>query len=646
MSSPTGSTRLFGLDRRRQLRWAKLRLLDRVVLRRSDDILLVAENELMADYVLRVWGALESLGIGGAVTSPDHLMDAVAAKVGTRQLRLVPWRKAQRRHWRCIVLGNHLPLTFLPSDPRVLVNHGLTTDARAVRGNSYRFDRARLYLPDGRPVYRLLLDAGYRSRDRGVAADPGLAGRIAVVGDLRVDELEKHARAQPDPTLQWPSGAGPLVAIMSTWGPHGVLESLGPSLLDEIVRLGEQGSARFLLFSHPNLWYRTDTRYGWPALLNALEQRCAAIRVVRPEEDWAPVLAHAELAVVDQTSLAASFAVLGRPMIPLASAETLVPGGFAATVIRRGSPLAAAHELGPAVAHAVRDNGPERYADLAAALVDHRGEAASRIRTVFAELLTTRDAERPQSRDATATVQHGPVSAISLALGGRMPNPLSKLKQAHREVLGHMYDAQAQGVLAPLATAYVPWSPASLRPSAVVSVLNEVTVRRRKLIVELGAGISTLFLGRLLRSSGGQLISVEHDEQWLDVMASLLAAEGLADVVTLLHAPLRDYDSPWGTVSWYEPATVTSMLSPSTVDLLLVDGPVAGKRAHAHSRYPALPVLRPFLTEDASIVLDDISRPGEEQVCARWERDFGLAFTRHPVRGNLAIAQRGRLWTI
>jgi hypothetical protein len=68
------------------------------------------------------------------------------------------------------------------------------------------------------------------------------------------------------------------------------------------------------------------------------------------------------------------------------------------------------------------------------------------------------------------------------------------------------------------------------------------------------------------------------------------------------------------------------------VDLLLVDGPGFGD-----SRYPALPVLRAVLAPGATVLVDDVDRPDEQAVLARWSEEFGLAFRTAP-RTSLAGA--------
>src|SRR5438270_11752196 len=78
--------------------------------------------------------------------------------------------------------------------------------------------------------------------------------------------------------------------------------------------------------------------------------------------------------------------------------------------------------------------------------------------------------------------------------------------------IGHLADIQAIARLAPLSTSYTPWSPIAMRPSGVTAVLDDIVLRRRAAIVECGAGVTTIFVARLLRSRGrGHLWTIEHD---------------------------------------------------------------------------------------------------------------------------------------
>ncbi|MEO3930670.1 class I SAM-dependent methyltransferase [Micromonosporaceae bacterium B7E4] len=204
-------------------------------------------------------------------------------------------------------------------------------------------------------------------------------------------------------------------------------------------------------------------------------------------------------------------------------------------------------------------------------------------------------------------------------------------------------DILAMHVLAPLSTSYLPWTISAMRPSGLVAVLNEIVLNCRRSIVELGAGISTWYIARLLSQVGGHLIAVEHDERWADQVETQLAREGLTDLVSVVRAPLAAISPAWPgeDPSWYDAGAVTEALDGRRIDLLVVDGPPAFRAELAHARYPALPMLAASLAEDHAIVLDDIDRTGEQEILDVWERDFGVTFQRRVVDGGIAIGRSG-----
>jgi predicted O-methyltransferase YrrM len=196
-------------------------------------------------------------------------------------------------------------------------------------------------------------------------------------------------------------------------------------------------------------------------------------------------------------------------------------------------------------------------------------------------------------------------------------------------------DIHAWPALAPLAGEYLPWSSATLRPSALVLLLNDVLVLGRETLVECGGGVSTLYFARLLARIGtGRLVTLEHDPRWSAFLLEALAREGLGDRATVVDAPLAV------ETGWYDAAAVATALPDLPIDLLLVDGPPAVEPGREQARHEALPALYDHLAPDATIALDDVARAGEQAVLARWEAEFGLRFEQFEAEG-IAVARIG-----
>lgn len=216
-----------------------------------------------------------------------------------------------------------------------------------------------------------------------------------------------------------------------------------------------------------------------------------------------------------------------------------------------------------------------------------------------------------------------------------------------RYFINDLKDTYALEQLAPLADTYTPWTSSALRPSALTKVLNDVVVNDRRSVVECGGGISTMYLARLFRTLGrGQVLTLEHDARWADKLQALLGEEELGSYVEVVHAPLAATQAALDDQQWYDPSTVRDAIEGRTFDLLLVDGPPAHSPEIRGARYPAVPVLREWMEEQCTILLDDINREGEREVVARWEDLLGIEFHHDYFGGTIARGVRGPSYNV
>jgi hypothetical protein len=208
-------------------------------------------------------------------------------------------------------------------------------------------------------------------------------------------------------------------------------------------------------------------------------------------------------------------------------------------------------------------------------------------------------------------------------------------------------DEAAMYALAALPGPYLPWSAGAMRPAGLVTVCNDIIVNGRRRIVELGSGVSTVLLARLLTQrpppDGFLMAAVEHDALWAGWVGEQLDREGTRSNVTIVQAPLMPHPRAEPGLRWYDEAALTDGLREALrgdpIDLLLVDGPPAYAAGHGLARYPALPVLADRLAPGGTVVLDDVERPGEQEILRRWEAETGLGFERRAERGGVAVAR-------
>ncbi|MEP2934956.1 MAG: class I SAM-dependent methyltransferase [Gilvibacter sp.] len=210
---------------------------------------------------------------------------------------------------------------------------------------------------------------------------------------------------------------------------------------------------------------------------------------------------------------------------------------------------------------------------------------------------------------------------------------IDKLKQLARldvhidKVQRNTYDSLASQLLHRLFPDHtiLPFSPFSLNPNTILHLVNDVQVNSRASVIEFGSGVSTLILAKFIKSNGlpTKITSIDHNPDWSAYIKKELIKHGCDEVVNLVVAPLAQQSNQDFEGLWYDPAILQTALTQKTFDVVLVDGPSGG--THVEARYLALPKIIDLLEDDFIVFLDDIRRPGEQQILAKWRRLFAKA---------------------
>ena len=150
-------------------------------------------------------------------------------------------------------------------------------------------------------------------------------------------------------------------------------------------------------------------------------------------------------------------------------------------------------------------------------------------------------------------------------------------------------------------------------------------------VLELGGGQTTLFWNACRAAGNGpaSVVTVEHDGDWQRLLSSRVCHE-------VRHVPLAQGRDGGVSFEGYAPVPLLAAV-PSSVDLLVVDGPVAWRPEIAHSRLGCLPLLDRLDPAGAAVVVDDAERPGEVALCGRIDallRRKGIAFRRGSVTAS------------
>ena len=176
---------------------------------------------------------------------------------------------------------------------------------------------------------------------------------------------------------------------------------------------------------------------------------------------------------------------------------------------------------------------------------------------------------------------------------------------------------------------YFPLTSFSINPTTVLHVINDTLINKRKKIVELGSGFSTLVIASFLRKADAeiQFISIEHDGHWLEQVQKMLNRNDLTNYVKLVHVPLRERQIDNKLKIWYDTEIIDSVFASTIdkIDLLLVDGPPA--YLDLKIRESALPAFIKHMAGSFSVFLDDTNRNSESMIASVWAAKFNIKAT-------------------
>jgi predicted O-methyltransferase YrrM len=161
----------------------------------------------------------------------------------------------------------------------------------------------------------------------------------------------------------------------------------------------------------------------------------------------------------------------------------------------------------------------------------------------------------------------------------------------------------------------------SLDAQTIVLLWGILHREKPRLVVECGAGISTLVLARYaaVASSEGvpcYIVSLEQDFETTQSIRLRLSSVNLDPFVQVVHSPL----DPNGNYSLHCFEKVLARLPRRSIDFVMIDGP-AGVTG---CRLGTLPALRGHCAEDAKWVLDDAFRDGEMRILNQWSSLAGI----------------------
>ncbi len=154
-------------------------------------------------------------------------------------------------------------------------------------------------------------------------------------------------------------------------------------------------------------------------------------------------------------------------------------------------------------------------------------------------------------------------------------------------------------------------------PDLISAIFKNIIKYKPSVILELGSGISSQFIGHLLKvyKFETKLISLDHSSEYSEKTKSDVLDSGLDEYIEIIHCPLKKIIINENEWIWYN----LENLSIPEVDLLIIDGPIG--EVNKKTRYPAIPVLINKLKDNAIIILDDYNRIDEKEIVKDWLRE-------------------------
>ncbi len=158
----------------------------------------------------------------------------------------------------------------------------------------------------------------------------------------------------------------------------------------------------------------------------------------------------------------------------------------------------------------------------------------------------------------------------------------------------------------------------AISPDFGVLLISEVLKRKPHVVLELGSGVSTLLIAYCLEKTGsGRVISFDHDAKYCEQSRERIREHRLDNIAEIAHVPLREVQLKQASWDWYDAARIDPDIK---IDLLVIDGPPG--QIQNISRYPALPLLSKYFSDEVVILLDDAGRPDEKIILDMWAREF------------------------
>lgn len=229
-----------------------------------------------------------------------------------------------------------------------------------------------------------------------------------------------------------------------------------------------------------------------------------------------------------------------------------------------------------------------------------------------------------KSFNAKLTTLDQQLERMGLNLEKVLNDPIPPIiKQAKDDVLKTLATSDERSLmwLAPILIGwpYIPYTYPAPEPAYLTHIFNDIIINKRKSILEFGAGLSTILMGRLLKLNkiDAEVKVIDDSEDWISVLRMIMKDEGTDSYVKLIYSPSKSYEGKIYGNYWYDVDYINDGVKDAVFDCVLVDGPVG--HVCKYSRYGAGAYVKDRLAPKFAIFLHDAVRLDEQVIIKKWK---------------------------
>lgn len=210
--------------------------------------------------------------------------------------------------------------------------------------------------------------------------------------------------------------------------------------------------------------------------------------------------------------------------------------------------------------------------------------------------------------------------------------PLGRALQMRRELalpeaVWHALAVQDPEIDDPKArewAAAVPVELGTIDRSALLVALNSFNSHDPRLVLEFGCGALAIVLAQAAQAAGRRgvsVVSIQRSNDECERLARVLASSGVAELVSLVCAPVVDMSLGEANVRCHDPAVVAASLAGATPQLVVLGG---ARDARGLARYHSLLMAQRSLREPARFLLGEGWSDMALSIGEAWSRSAGV----------------------